>query len=355
MTIENNVIRMKAFRDHVWGQVSLQAQTCDCPEWRARVGSCQHLKALGIYPQKPFVPKVQPTFSQALSALVKSIRLRRMEDAVYWLLYLDTFQEASYRFRTARRLLIGSAEDGHSVAAMEEVVGNFPHICKPHAELMHLVAEAVRICKFPNWWHPGTGGPDYIYSGMVGNRELAYWAGELNVETMTDLIIEGIEEQQRDKAIAGVIGLSEAKMGGTRQAQLILSLAKRYQHPLAERLAEVHLRARSALSGDNNFLCQAAWLMAGGISPMADSIEPVSESEVIELIDQVREKWKAPKPIPGWCCDGIHCAGSDVRFMGMWPQMFAVCQAFEHYGRIDPADLWLPEFQCFDGLMIQEV
>ena len=87
---------------------------------------------------------------------------------------------------------------------------------------------------------------------------------------------------------------------------------------------------------------------------MADSIELVSESEVIALIDQAREKWKAPKPIPGWCCDGIHCAGSDVRFMGMWPQMFAVCQAFEHYGRIDPSDLWLSEFQCYDGLMIQE-
>ena len=176
MTEVNNLIRIKAFRDDVWGQVSLQAQTCDCPEWRARAGSCQHLKALGIYPQKPFVPKVQPTFSQALSALVKSIRLRRMEDAVYWLLYLDTFQEASNRFRVARRLLIGSAEDGHSIAVMETAVGNFPHISKLQTELAYLITEAVRICKVPNWWHPVTGGPDYIYSGMVGNRELAYLA-----------------------------------------------------------------------------------------------------------------------------------------------------------------------------------
>jgi hypothetical protein len=27
--------------------------------------------------------------------------------------------------------------------------------------------------------------------------------------------------------------------------------------------------------------------------------------------------------------------------------------AFRHYGRIDPADEWLPQFQCFDGLVIK--
>ena len=196
---------------------------------------------------------------------------------------------------------------------------------------------------------------NFSLAGVV-NFSLApkYLAGELNVETMTDLIIEGIEERQRDKAVAGVIGLSDARIGGTRQAQLILSLAKRYRHPLAERLAEIHLRARSALSGDNNFLCQAVWMMAGGSSPVADSIEPVSESEIMALIDQARENWKDPKPSPGWCCDGTHSAGNDIRFMGMWPQMFSVCLAFEHYGRIDPEDPWLPEFQCYDGLMIQE-
>lgn len=350
-----HLIRLKAFRDDDWHHVSLKKQTCDCQDSNTMAGNCRHLTALGIYPRKAFVPKTHPTFSQALSALVKSLRIRRVEEAVYWLVYLDTFPEASYRFRVARRLLIGSAEDGHSIAVMEKVVENFSKICRPQTELMHLAAEAVRICKVPNWWHPSTGGPDYIYSGMVGKRELAYWAGELNVETMTDLIIEGIEERQRDKAVAGVIGLSGAKMGGTAQAKLILSLANRYRYPLAERLAEIHLRARSALSGDNNFLCQAAWMMAGGKSPVADSLEPVDEAEVMALIELAREKWKTPKPIPGWCCDGTHSAGNDIRFMGMWPQMFSVCQAFEYYGRIDPDDKWLAEFQCFDGLMIQEL
>jgi hypothetical protein len=34
--------------------------------------------------------------------------------------------------------------------------------------------------------------------------------------------------------------------------------------------------------------------------------------------------------------------------------MYAVCRVFEYYGRIDPADQWLPEFRCFDELVIED-
>jgi hypothetical protein len=95
--------------------------------------------------------------------------------------------------------------------------------------------------------------------------------------------------------------------------------------------------------------------MAGGTSPLADAIEPVFLGEVFELLDRARERWKNPKPIPGWCVDGVHSSGQDMRFMGMWHHMYAVCKAFEYYGRVDPKDDWLPEFQCFDGLEIEVV
>ena len=134
-------------------------------------------------------------------------------------------------------MLIGSAEDGHSVAVMEKVVDGFRVISKRQTELPELVAEAVRICKIPNWWHPSTGGPDYIYSGMVGERTLAYFSGERNLEAMAKLIESGIEEGKRPTALAGLLGLSDAKAGGTKQAELVLALARRYQHPLAERKA----------------------------------------------------------------------------------------------------------------------
>jgi hypothetical protein len=142
-------------------------------------------------------------------------------------------------------------------------------------------------------------------------------------------------------------------MGASKQAELVSALAKRSSHDLAERLTHVHLRARSALSSDNNFLCQAAWMLAGGNSPVADVLHPVSSAEVSELIEKARARWKEPQPIPRWCCDGVHSAGNDVRFMGTWEHMNAVCRAFSHYGRVDPEDEWLPEFQSYDGLIIQ--
>jgi hypothetical protein len=350
----SSVLRLRGPGSTRWHNISIAQRTCDCAEFRQPSGHCSHLEALGIYPLRPFVAKTHPTFSQALSALVKSIRLRWAEDAVYWLFFLDTFKDAQHRYRTARRILIGSAEDGHSVAVMEKVVENFRAMSKPRAELARLVAEIVRICKVPNWWNPSTGGHDYVYNGMVGQRELAYLTSDRSQESMTRLIEQGIEEGRKTTALAGVMGLGEAKVGGTRQADIMLAFAKKYRHSAAERLVRVHLQAKSALANDNNFLCQAAWMMAGGVSPVAFVADEPREEEVTELLDRAKARWKAPRPIPGWCCDGIHSAGTDVRFTGMWQQMFAVCKAFEYYGRVHPEDRWMPEFQCYDGLMIEE-
>ena len=241
-----------------------------------------------------------------------------MRIAIYWLVYLDTFKEPEHRFRTARRILIGSAEDGHSIAAMEQVVNSFRRISKVQAHLEELAAEVLRICKVPNWWHPSTGGHDYIYSGMLGHRQLAYLSSTVTAESSLRQIEKGIAEQSKETTLAGTLGLAEIRMGGSKHAELLSALAKRNGHEVAERLAEVHLRARSALSSDNNFLCQGAWMLAGGTSPVTDVLHPVTNSEVSELLEKARDRWKDPQPIPQWCCDGVHSAGNDVRFMGAW-------------------------------------
>jgi hypothetical protein len=141
--------------------------------------------------------------------------------------------------------------------------------------------------------------------------------------------------------------------GATKQAEFLLEQAERIEHGLAARLCKVHLSARSALSADNNFLCQAAWMLAGGVSPLAEKSLPVTADECHELLAKADERWRNPKPIPRWCCDGVHSAGDDPRFMGNLPEMWAVCRAYEHYGRLHPDDVWIPGFQCYDGLTIQ--
>jgi len=349
-----NTIRLKSFTGDQWYSISLDNKTCTCAQFLTTNEICKHLNALGIYcRQRPFIARSHPTFSQALSGMVKSIRLRRPEEAIYWLVYLDTFQEPEYRFRTARRILIGSAEDGQSISVMERVVESFRRISKAQAALEELATEVAWICQVANWWHPRTGGHDYIYSGMLGHRKLAYRSGTITAESLPRLIEQGIADREKATGLAGVMALSEIRMGASKQAELLSALAKKNRHELAERLTQVHLRARSALSSDNNFLCQAAWMLAGGNSPVADVLHPVTSAEVSELIEKAKARWKDPQPIPGWCCDGVHSAGNDARFMGTWENMYAVCRAFSHYGRVDPDDGWLPEFISYDGLIIE--
>lgn len=348
------IIRLKSFSGDEWYKIDLDNKTCTCEKFFTTHELCKHLNVLGIYSRhRPFIARSHPTFSQALSGMVKSIRLRRLEDAIYWLVYLDSFEGPDHRFRTARRILIGSAEDGHSITVMERVVDSFRRISKAKADIEELATEVLRICKVPNWWDLSTGGHDYIYSGMLAQRKLAYLSGPITTESLPRLIEQGIEKKEKTTALAGVFGLSEIRMGGSKQAELVLALAKKNGHELAGRLTEVHLRARSALSSDNNFICQAVWMLAGGSSPVTDVIHPVTESEVSELIEKARIRWKDPQPIPHWCCDGVHSAGNDVRFMGALEHMNAVCRAFSRYGRVDPADEWLPEFMSYDGLIIQ--
>ncbi len=349
-------IRLKSFaaEAETWLTISISDKTCTCPEFTA-TDKCRHLSALGLHRLKPFTPRTHPTFSQALSGLVKSIRIRRIEDAVYWLVFLDTFKEPQYRFRTARRILIGSAEDGHSIAVIEQVVEKFRWISKPQASLIELVAEAVRICKVPGWWDPASGGTDYIYQSLVGQRRWWYREWDRTAETLQREIAKSIDEQDRAIAVGGVMAFDNVResFGSTKQAEFLLTAAQARQHAQAERLISLHLSARSALSGDNNFLCQAAWMMAGGESPVADQIEPVTLRECEELLTNARERWNDPQPIPRWCMDGVHSAGDDPRFMGCLPEMWAVCRAYQQYGRVDPADEWLPDFRSFDGLIIE--
>jgi SWIM zinc finger len=345
---------LQSFTGDQWYGVSLDKRACSCPQFAKTLLPCKHLNALGIYgTPRPFVARTHPTFSQALSALVKSIRLRRVEDAVYWLAYLDTFKEPQSRFRTARRILIGSAEDGHSISVMEKVVDSFKRISNAQSKLEELATEIVRICNVPNWWNPSTGGHDYIYYGIVAERQLWQLKMERNSENFMNMVVQAIIEQDKAKALAAAMGFTEARFGGTKQAEFMLECAKKADHKLAARLAMVHLKAKGALSSDNNFICQSAWMLAGGQSPVAEVIEPVHSSEVLELLKKARGRWKDPKPIPGWCCDGVHSSGNDVRFMGAWQHMYAVCNAFKHYGRVSPDDEWLPDFQCYDGLTIR--
>jgi SWIM zinc finger len=300
-TLERHkTVRLRSFKGDDWYNISIDQKTCDCPKFDRKADGCEHLTALGIHRLRPFTPTTHPTFSQALSGLVKSLRIRRVGDAVYWLMYLDSFKGAQYRFRTARRLLIGSAEDGHSVAIMEKVGKLFWKLSKPQSELIDLAAEAIRICKLPNWWHPDSGGPDYIHQSLFGQRAWWYKAWDHNLTTLQNEIEKAIAEKNRAMALGAVMAFADAQQafGATKQAEFLLQQAVRIGHDLAARLCNVHLSAKSALSGDNNFLSQAVWMMAGGESPVAEKILPVTADECHELLAKAKQRWQNPELFP---------------------------------------------------------
>lgn len=335
-------------------EVNKSALTCTCLAFNSN-RHCKHLESVGCYKQRKANLSARPNYSQALSALVKSIRIRNVEQAAYWLHYCWNFRYrlSGAKFRTVRRLLIGSAEDGHSISVMEKLADNFPALLSKQVEFENVMAELLRICKVPNWWNPATGGHDYIYCGMLAQRKIYYNPNPHTIEDCFKGLEYAIAQQDKVTALFWVLVAHDAGKGaGLHLAQKLHALALQHNCTAAQRLMQnVYLVHAKFLSTDSNFTGQAAWLLAGGTSPVTDQIEAVTRGEVRRLIEQVNDT--QPYPPPEWCCDGVHCAGNDIRYAGMWDRMWAVCQQFNFYGRVNPEDEWLEnEFYSLDGLHI---
>lgn len=348
-------LRLESFTTQgVCYDVDKDAVTCTCPAFDANL-HCKHLEAVGVYKQHKATLSARPNYSQALSALVKSIRLRDIEEGAYWLTYCWGFKDklSGSQFRTVRRLLIGSAEDGHSIAVMEKLAENFPALLGNQVEFERVMAELVRICKVPNWWNPATEGHDYIHSGMLALRQAFYDQNKYSLDHCLDSMEAAINNQKKVGTLFWVMKADESGKGaGLHIAQRLLAIAARHEHAPAKRLMQnVYLRHAKSLSNDGNFIGQAAWLLAGGISPVIDRIEVVTRGEVRRLIEQINDT--QPYPPPEWCCDGVHCAGQDIRYAGMWDRMHAVCNQFNHYQRVLPNDEWREgEFYSLEGLRV---
>lgn len=328
---------------------------CTCTGF-AKTGWCQHLDAVGRYKVNRVTLSSRPSFSQALSGVVKCIRLRNVGEAAYWLNYCWGFRTrlSGSQFRTVRRLLIGAAEDGHSIAVMEKMADAFVSLLSKDAKLEDVLAELIRICKVPNWWHPETGGPAYIYRSLLAVRQTLYDQVRYSTLECLSALEKAIEQSDQAASLFWTLKAhdSHAK-AGQFIGEKLLRIAQGQNHVPAMRLMRnIYLRHAKSLTHDTNFTSQAAWLLAGGVSPVIDHIENVSREEASRLLHEVLTT--PPHVIPSWCCDGIHCAGNDVRYAGMCDRMWAVCKQYEHYGRVDPNDVWLEEqFYVLDGLRIE--
>jgi hypothetical protein len=352
-------ILLKSFSDDKkWYQINITQKFCNCPAfkpsgWHA---GCKHLSALGIYRLDQYNLTPYPTFSQALSGLVKSIRIRNISEAVYWLIYMHKGDKKNY-FRVAKRLLIGTAEDGHNIEVMEKCASKMKVLCDPNVHIIHWIAEVVRICNYPNWWEEETGGHGYIYDWLVAWRKSMY-LHKFGVEAGQPLIKQGIESGLPSQGLLGFYGISR-ELSSTEQAEYIRSLAEDILlnsevREMVIRLCDIHLRCKSFLAGDSNFIGIALWLLCGGKFKTYPHSEGVEAWVAEQYLHDAQESWKTPHKIPEWCCDGLHCSGNDPRFAGMLPTMYSVCLAHHYYGQMNPELEWLPKFFPKDGLVWKE-
>ncbi len=104
-------ILLRSFsRADVTYEVDKEQGHCSCPAYAAE-GWCKHLEQMGRYKPRNAKLSSHPSYSQALSGLVKGIRVRNLTAAAYWLNYCWSFNDrlSGTQFRTVRRLLIGAA------------------------------------------------------------------------------------------------------------------------------------------------------------------------------------------------------------------------------------------------------
>ena len=202
---------------------------------------------------------------------------------------------------------------------MEACAANFKKLCQLNTPLIHYVAEALRCCKEPNWWHPVINGPDYIYMWLVGWRQALY-------EKCSDA------QHALDKLTAAI--LDKDKIGAAKCWYLLQGTKRKPGTTAQVAVGAINCKTGRPSGGGASAIsiCRSRprwpwtrissakrFVSLRGRVPTAHHTEPVTAGECRDLINGAAKKQEHPETIPTWCCDGIHCAGNATRFSGSSP------------------------------------
>jgi SWIM zinc finger len=274
-------------------EIDLDRRTCSCLAFQKHPSRpCKHLLSIdGLFPQSA---EADP--SEALSAFIKSIRLRRIGDALVWLLYL--WRVPQFQTRIQRRILIAAAEDNLSVGVIESAAGWYHSIARLDFE--DAVREVCRICATANWWAQPTGHA-YIFAWLKAEKLADPEPGSDFLSLLKERV------QQRD--VLGALKTfgalyASGQLVPKRLADVLQELAFRSGCVQAVRLAELYQANLRPLGMDANVSGQA--LYAALIGEFGDQGVPtVDNDKVLELIDEARQRLTGKPEIPNWALDGI--------------------------------------------------
>jgi hypothetical protein len=313
-------------------EVDLEKRSCRCPAFQSNPRrECKHLRSL----DELFEHSGEPDPTEALSALVKSIRLRRSGDAVTWLHYL--WRIPQYRARAQRRILIAAAEDNLSVGVIRRVAEWYGTI--ERVKIEYAVREVLRICATPNWWAQDDGHA-YIQAWAVAEVDVPHLEGKTEDDLFT-LMAGGRAGKPDATALAAFSALyARPRIAVYRLAEVLSDAAGRSQSIQANRLASLFKANLRHIGVDANLSGQALYATLVGRFGWQGIPEPSLE-EARHLIKLARDRLAGGAQVPAWALDGIHTGRlRDPRFAGTVERMAACCKAFRRFGRLSVDDRW---------------
>lgn len=318
-------------------EVDLSQKTCSCPAFKKSAPApCKHLRSFeGLFHQSP-----EPDPNEALSAFIKSIRLRRPEYAVTWLLYL--WRIPQYKGRAQRRLFIAAAEDNLSVGVMRRASAWYN--CIERVQFNAAATEVARICATANWWAQEDGRA-YIRVWLEADR-IAPTLVSLTEAALYCMVEEAAGKGDLQGALAAFTALySRQRVDPHRVAELLSAVAHRSGSIQAKRLTALYQANIRAIGPDGNLGGQALYAALVGSFGNQETPEP-GAAEVGRLVAAARRTLSASPQIPPWALDGVHTGRyRDGRFAGTTRQMAACCEAYERFGRLSVDDAWPPSLR----------
>lgn len=327
-------------------EIDVKHKTCSCPAYKKGITRpCKHLIEHGIVKKKVILYPTHPEYSQAMSAYVKSVRLRQTEDAIYWLIYLYTNLQDKL-FRTRRRVWIAAAEDCQNVWVQKYATDWFSNKKVGYdKDLYGALKVTYMICQTLNWYQDRTAH-HYIHSWVLADRLCRKWKKEEFVKDMSNvrsLLENSIQDGNGPKAIAfASILAGQPPKDKATTTEMLLKMTEKGGDDLV--VARRVLNMYNCNGGkDVNYLGQAVYRMTCGDFGQSGVVS-IDDGFLSNLISKAEKRWQKPKPVPKHYCDGLHCAGEDRRFSGMSIDMWKAINAYTYYGRLHPADKWLPQF-----------
>lgn len=280
-----------------------------------------------------------PTTSSAMSAFIKSIRLRKPDFAIRYLLWLWE-QDSKTRERVQRRILICAAEDNLSVPVMDAASRWYGSLMRRKLEAATTVA--LKIIATPNWYAVPEGR-DYIRAwraAEIGTNPYRRKSEEC-LHKCIETLVRGKELLPAMRAFNA---LYERHRGFDRRllAEIMVRLALEQNNSTALSIASIYENHMSELWTDGNYAGQALYTLIVG--PIGQHPNPdITKADVSTALQRAQLQ-QAVLAVPAWALDGIHTGGRDPRFAGTVKMMAGCCAAYEHYGRLSPDDEWLKSF-----------